>query len=100
MATNGGGLFPIDYMTFYKSTDPAKDIAQKSNNWSGLNLNRWINDEYNALWEQVRTELDPEKQAEMFIAAIVDGAIAKLKGLNRSPWSDETYNVADWYFEE
>ena len=24
MATNGGGLFPIDYMTFYKSNDPAK----------------------------------------------------------------------------
>jgi hypothetical protein len=32
--------------------------------------------------------------------AIVDGASLKLRGMNRSPWSDETYDIANWYIEE
>ena len=34
-------------MADWKSSDPATDIAQKSNQWSGLNYARWVNDDYN-----------------------------------------------------
>jgi peptide/nickel transport system substrate-binding protein len=34
-------------------------IAQKANNWSGRNIVRWSNAEYDRLWKQAETELDP-----------------------------------------
>lgn len=118
MFTNGpSNPYPIDYMLSWRSSDPAIDIAQKANSWSGSNYTRFVNEEYNQLWEQARTELDPAKQAELFIAmndivvnqvaeipqihrAGVTGINKKLKGHNRSPWEPDTYDVRNWYMEE
>ncbi|HMM41294.1 MAG TPA: hypothetical protein PKA95_05285 [Thermomicrobiales bacterium] len=30
----------------------------------------------------------------------VDGKISRLKGNNPGPWTEETYDIADWYFED
>lgn len=69
MFTNGpSSTFPISYMASYISIDPAVDIAQQSNAWAGGNLYRWVNEDYNALYTQALTELDPDTQAELFIA--------------------------------
>jgi peptide/nickel transport system substrate-binding protein len=69
MFTNGpSSPFPITYMSAYISIDPAVDIAQKSNAWAGSNLYRWVNEEYNNLYSQAQTELDSDRQAELFIA--------------------------------
>ncbi len=112
-----GRPFPIDLMSYWKSTDPAVDVAQKSNGWSGRNLCRWQSDEYNELFAQARTEIDPAKQSELFIAMNdmlvldyvtvpfiarkrVDGKSARLKGNNPGPWTEETFDIADWYFED
>jgi len=35
------------------------EVAQKANKWSGANLTRWRNDEYDRLWRAAETELDP-----------------------------------------
>jgi peptide/nickel transport system substrate-binding protein len=43
------------------------EIAQESNGWAGRNIQRYINDEYDAIYEQARVEADPEKSAELFI---------------------------------
>ena len=117
MATLTTSPYPIDLAAYWYSGDPAKDVAQKSNGWTGTNLNRWISEDYNKLYDQARTELDSAKQAELFIGmndlvvnnvvqiplvsrARVDGMVNKLKGVNPSPWSEETYDIANWYFEE
>ena len=117
MLAFNGRPFPVDLMSYWKSTDPATDIAQKSNGWAGRNLSRWTNDEYNQLFEEARDELDPERQSELFIsmndiivtefASVpfiarkrVDGKSKRLKGNNPGPWTEETYDIADWYFEE
>jgi peptide/nickel transport system substrate-binding protein len=42
-------------------------IAQKANNWSGRNVVRWSNAEYDRLWKQAETELDPVKRAALII---------------------------------
>jgi peptide/nickel transport system substrate-binding protein len=43
------------------------EIAQKANKWSGANLARWRNDEYDRLWRAAETEMDAAKRAAMFI---------------------------------
>lgn len=117
MVTLTGRPFPIDLMKYWKSTDPAADLSQKSNGYAGPNMNRWINEEFNELWEECRVELDPARQKELFIAMNdlivtevvnipliarprVDGRVNRLKGQVPSAWSDETYDIANWYFEE
>jgi len=41
--------FPSAYMGRFYSGDPAKDIPQRENNWSGLDITRWVSPEYNTL---------------------------------------------------
>jgi peptide/nickel transport system substrate-binding protein len=106
--------FPASYMGRYYSGDPAKDIPQRENNWSGLNICRWINKEYNALYERALVELDPKKNDELWIRMndmVVSQAVsiplidrrlvsARVKtlevGPNLTPFDSETWNIADW----
>lgn len=118
MYTNGpSSPYPISYMASWKSTDPAVDIAQKSNAWAGTNTTRFVNDEYNELYAQAQVELDPATQAELFHAmndiavnevaeiALVHrsdivAAANRLKGYSTSPWTTDVRDIADWYVEE
>jgi peptide/nickel transport system substrate-binding protein len=117
MATLTTNPFPEPLMRYWRSTNPDEDIAQQSNAWTGQNLTRWRNDEFNDLHEQVRTELDTAKQAELFIAmndlivenvatiplvnrAGVAGKSNKLQGNQPSPWTEFTWDIANWSFEE
>ncbi len=119
MFTNGPSTpYPISYMANYKSDEPDIDIAQEANSWSGPNAYRWVNEDYNALYRQAETELDPELQPDLFIGmndmivmsdvveiplvhrAQVSAIANALTGIAPSPWTPETYNVQDWYFEE
>ncbi len=118
MFTNGPvSPYPLDYMAGFKSDDPAVDIAQKSNSWSGNNYNRWVNEEFNELWLQARTELDPDKQAELFIAMNdlvvnevvriglvhrggLEGYSNRIQGHTESSWEMAIYDIANWYAEE
>jgi peptide/nickel transport system substrate-binding protein len=114
MYTNGPSIpYPISYMTGWISIDPARDIAQKSNNWSGTNEMRWVNEDFNNLYTQATTELDPAKQAELFIGmndlvvnevaqiplvhrATVAGWSVKLKGINPSGWESDVWQISEW----
>jgi peptide/nickel transport system substrate-binding protein len=106
--------FPAAYMGRFYSGDPAKDIPQKENNWSGLNICRWVNKDYNALYEQALMELDPKKNDALWIkmndlvvAAGVSLPLIDRKnvsarartldvGPNMTPFDSETWNIADW----
>jgi|UniRef100_A0A7C1FS18 peptide/nickel transport system substrate-binding protein len=112
MFTNGpSSTYPLDYMiSWYGKED---NIAQKANNWAGNNIERWQNEEYDKLFEQAQTELDPKKQEELFIKMndlvvnnvvviplvhrnSVSGRKKDLTGLELSRWTDETWNIANW----
>jgi peptide/nickel transport system substrate-binding protein len=106
--------FPANYMRQYYSGDPAKDIAQKENNWSGDNYIRWVNKEYNQMYDQALVELDPMKNDALWIKMndlVVSQAVSlplisrrivstRAKSLNvaenLSPFDGETRNIADW----
>ena len=118
MFTNSPSVpYPISYMASWKSTDPDTDLAQKSNQWAGGNVERWVNEDYNAMYTQALTELDEAKQVELFTGmndlvvneyveiplvhrADVVAANKKLKGYKTSPWTPDVHDIANWYFEE
>jgi peptide/nickel transport system substrate-binding protein len=114
MFTDSFDLSPVSYMNQWYSGDPSRDIAQKENNWSGTNLVRWQNAQYNKLFQEGIKELDPQKNVQTWIQAN-DVAVndvagiplinrksvnARLKtldtGPNMSAFDDATWNIADW----
>jgi peptide/nickel transport system substrate-binding protein len=89
------------------------EAAQKANKWSGANLTRWRNDEYDRLWRAAETELDPAKRAAQFIRMndlVVDNvvvipviirhatfAVANwLRGFDFSPFSGPLWRLVYW----
>ncbi|HEY3109098.1 MAG TPA: peptide ABC transporter substrate-binding protein [Chloroflexota bacterium] len=111
--TSFGSPFPLTYMKRWYSGDPSREIAQKANNWAGTNVTRFVNAEFNKLYEQAATELDPGKSREIWqrmndlvvnsyvtIPLIdrksVSGASKALKGPSLTPFDSETWNIAEW----
>jgi len=89
------------------------EIAQQSNQWSGRNITRWCNPEFDALYNQAKAELDPQKRAELFIkmndlliedVAIIPlvrrtfptGASKTLEGVELTPWDSNTWLIKEW----
>lgn len=110
-----------EYQIGNRSPDPGAymewwtcaEIAQKSNNWSGNNIERWCNPAYDALYKQSATEMDPAKRKQLFIQmndmiiqdvasiplihrAGVHGISNTLEGVELSPWDTELWNIQDW----
>jgi peptide/nickel transport system substrate-binding protein len=92
------------------------EIAQKANNWSGRNIVRWSNAEYDRLWKQAETELDPVKRAALIIRMndlLVEDVVLipviwrngvravnhKLHGMELSDWDSDFWDLAHWYRE-
>ncbi len=91
-------------------------IAQKANNWSGRNVVRWANAEYDALWKQAQNELDPVKRAALIIRMndlLIEDVVLipviwrngvravshKLHGIELSDWDSDFWDLAYWYRE-
>jgi peptide/nickel transport system substrate-binding protein len=118
MWTNSTAVDPSNYLRSFVSQthgQPNDNIAQKSNNWLGLNVNRYVNPAYDQLWQQQSVELDPIKRADIIKKMnqmIADDApkvplvarngvsVAKgnLAGMDLQPWaSSDLYRLAYWY---
>jgi peptide/nickel transport system substrate-binding protein len=66
-ASGVGAPPPVSYMVRWYAGPNREEIAQKENGWAGRNIQRYINDEYDAIYEQARVEPDMAKAAELFI---------------------------------
>ena len=117
MLTDGpASPYPLSYVAGWKSIDPDVDLAQKSNQWAGGNIHRWVNEDFNKLYTQAVTELDEAKQVKLFWGmndlvvneivvvplvhrADVTANSKKLKGFKPSPWTPDVHDIANWYFE-
>src|SRR5262249_47719066 len=105
-------LDPQGYMRQFVSWE----IAQKANHWAGRNVVRWANAEYDRLWQQAATELDPVKRAALFIRMndlVIEDVVViplgfgneisavshSLRGLELGPWDWALWNLAYWYRE-
>jgi peptide/nickel transport system substrate-binding protein len=106
--------FPSSYMIRFYSGDPAKDLAQKENNWSGRNIMRWASKEFNQMYDQAQAELDQKKNDALWVKMndlvvtqgvslpLIDRRFVSARaksldvGENLSPFDSETRNIADW----
>jgi peptide/nickel transport system substrate-binding protein len=89
------------------------EAATKANKWQGRNITRWQSADYDKLYEQSETEIDPVKRAALFIAMndlviknIVvipvvarPGVVAMANNLHApmSGWDNNTFALQDWY---
>jgi len=115
MFTSGpSSPFPASYMTRFYSGDPAKDIPQKENNWSGNDIARWVSREYNSTYDAAIKELDPKKNDALWIKCndivaasgvslpLIDRRSVSVRistldtGENMTAFDGETWNIADW----
>ena len=63
MYTNGpGSPYPIAWAERYRTDQ----IAEKANNWSGTNITRWNNPDYDVLHDRAQTTIDPDEQVEVW----------------------------------
>jgi peptide/nickel transport system substrate-binding protein len=106
--------YPVLYMKRFYGADPARDWSQKSNNWAPQNFLKWSNDEFNRLYDQAKTETDPEKNRQLWmqmndivVTSFIDVPLVNrkfadakskaLKGPLQSPFDCVfAWNIADW----
>jgi peptide/nickel transport system substrate-binding protein len=90
------------------------EIAARDNKWSGRNVTRWRNEEYDRLWRAAENEMDPVKRAAHFIRMNdlviqhvvvipvlwrngVGAANARLRGMDLSGWDSTFWRLPHWH---
>jgi peptide/nickel transport system substrate-binding protein len=117
------GKFNADLQMYTTSgtIDPARlilrfaswEVAQKANQWSGINLGRWRNEEFDRSYRAAEAELDPVKRAALFIrmndlvvqnqAAIPVAhrksvaAVSSKLNAPLSGWANDLWLLHDWW---
>ena len=89
-------------------------IASKENKWSGRNVTRWRNDEYDRLWKAAENEMDPAKRAAQYIRmndmliqnvvlipvlwrSGVGAAGTRLRGMDLTGWDSTLWRLPYWH---
>jgi peptide/nickel transport system substrate-binding protein len=106
---------PIAFVEQWYGGPDGVNIAQKANGWNGQNQARWQNEEYDALFEQAKSEADPDVFADLFIQmndmVILNNVVVPLvivgsprgvskrlreENLGLAPFSYDYWNIANW----
>ena len=106
---------PVAYMLQWYAGDDGKNIAQASNGWTGRNVQRYSNAEYDEVFRQALVESDPDEQAALFIAlndlllqdvavlplVRVRNRVAVARTLNQenlalNPYEWDYWNIVNW----
>ena len=102
---------PATFLQVFLSTEK----AQKSNRWQGRNVTRWESKEWDAIYAQQASELDPVKRAAMLIRRneiVIEefvvipvvtrpavAGVAKTLTCELSGFDSYIWNLASWYKE-
>ena len=100
---------------FFMNQYVSWQVASKENKWQGRNIARWVNKEYDDVYKQAESELDPVKRAAMYIKlndlVVADNYIlpvvrrpkvqAARSNLiaHMTGWDNDLYQIASWYRE-
>jgi len=104
------GIDPLWGMRSFYS----QEVATKDNKWSGRNVTRWRNDEYDKLWKAAETEMDSAKRASMFIRmndmVVQSGVVipvnwrngvaaagSRLRGMDLTGWDSNMWRLPYWH---
>jgi peptide/nickel transport system substrate-binding protein len=107
----------MSYMENWYAGPDGSNIAQASNGWNGGNASRWQNEEYDAIFEAARTEIDPDRLTEMFIEMndlVINNDVTmpivlvsprrgiskqlRKENIARAAFSYDYWNIANWNF--
>ena len=116
--------FPLDYMRWWYAGPGNDNVAQRANNWVPVNdlqlqmfnIQRYVNHEYDALWDEAASTIDMERSIELLIQMndfvvneyvvipLVERATQKYAISNRlvkenitpGPWETLYWNIANW----
>ena len=97
----------------YYAGDQSRNWAVKANNWTGTNIHKWHDQEYDRLYEQVLVERDPDRSRLLWqqLNDIVVGSHTVIPITNRSfvtaaalglvgpsprTFDSETWNIGEW----
>jgi peptide/nickel transport system substrate-binding protein len=92
------------------------EVASKENKWTGRNITRWRNEEYDATFRAAEVELDPVKRAALFIKMndlVINNQVVvpvvwrprvaaislKLREAAQSGWDSDFWNLPNWHRE-
>ncbi len=91
---NAASPIPAKYMAGWYAGKNNTNIAQKSNGWQGQNSQRWVNADYDALYDQLAKEIDFEKASALLIKMndLVINEVAVIPEVQRS---SDTYAIAN-----
>jgi peptide/nickel transport system substrate-binding protein len=104
------GLDPQFFMAQFITSE----IPTKENKWTGRNIVRWRNPEYDRIWAAAEHEMDPVKRTALFIRMndlavqsgviipftwrnVVHAAANNLAGIDPNSWDSIFGSIAYWY---
>jgi peptide/nickel transport system substrate-binding protein len=110
MYNTSTGIDPLWGMRVFIS----QEAATKDNKWSGRNVTRWRNEEYDRLWKAAEVEMDPVKRAAQFIRmndmVVQNGVVipvnwrngvaavaSRLRGTDLTGWDSYLWRLPYWY---
>ncbi|WP_209426643.1 peptide ABC transporter substrate-binding protein [Pararhodobacter sp. SW119] len=110
------------YASLFEGTDPTPHLEQRrcgreprpETQWQGQNINRYCNEEYDALWAELNREPEPARRQELVIQLndifvqdyahlplVARGRVSAkantLGGVVLNVWDSEHWNQAEWY---
>ncbi|HYI23956.1 MAG TPA: peptide ABC transporter substrate-binding protein [Thermomicrobiales bacterium] len=107
---------PIDrFRSSWYAGQDGENVPQAANTWQGGNVSRYLNPEFDALWDEANTETDLEAQRQLCVELndmVIAGCVtipyghrrrrcASVKSLDREnmdlgPFSHLYWNIANW----
>jgi peptide/nickel transport system substrate-binding protein len=110
MYNTSTGVDPLWGMRVFTS----QEVATKDNKWSGRNVTRWRNEDYDRLWKAAEVEMDPVKRAAQFIRMNdmvvqhgviipvnwrngVAAAASRLRGTDLTGWDSNLWRLPYWH---
>jgi len=107
--------FPDTYFVDWYAGPDNSNVAQRANDWSGANIQRYVNPEFDALYEEATSTIDPERAGELFIQmndlVVGDFVVVPLvarsllhalsnrlaaENVGASSWEPLFWNIANW----
>lgn len=106
---------PLSFLNGWYSGEDRSNIAQESNGWNGGNIQRWVNEEFDAAYRAAQTETDADALTELFVTmndlVMLDDAILPIvltnnpramdrrlnrNNIARAAFSYDYWNIANW----
>jgi peptide/nickel transport system substrate-binding protein len=106
-------LSPSPDPTLFLQWWTSDQIPQMDNGWAGFNSPRWQSPDFDSLYQQANTEMNPDLRRDIIIRmndllvedvvmiplvhqAQVSGISLTLEGVELTPWDTDTWRIMDW----